>query len=124
MSLWGTVHWSLPGVLAVPVANNQFIIASGDLIPQHLPRHGNSMHLFRAEELRAWLQTAGLQALRLSASFCLSTGWNDRITELRQDEATWAELLRMEVEAAAEPGCLDMGTHLIAVGYKGVRAHG
>jgi hypothetical protein len=34
---------------------------------------------------------------------------------VQQDAATWQHLLEMEIEACREPGCLDMGTHLIAV---------
>ncbi len=60
----------------------------GDLIPEHLPRRGNAMHLFRSAELRAWLEAAGVELLDLSACFCLS------------------------------PGCLDMGTHIIAAARK------
>jgi SAM-dependent methyltransferase len=114
MSLWGTAHWALKGVLGLPVADNQRITATGDLIPEHLPRRGNAMHLFRSTELRAWLEAAGVEILDLSACFCLSPGWNDSLRELRGDEEKWGELLRMELEASASPGCLDMGTHIIA----------
>jgi len=41
------------------------------------------------------------------------------LAEIRADEGKWQELLRMELEACAEPGCLDMGTHLIGVARKG-----
>ena len=41
-----------------------------------------------------------------------------RSDELRADAEKWNELLRMEIEACATPGCVDMGTHLIAVGQK------
>ncbi len=39
--------------------------------------------------------------------------------EVRQDPVKWAELLKMELEACREPGCLDLGTHLIGVVEKG-----
>lgn len=42
-------------------------------------------------------------------------GWSEPLSKLRVDTARWNELLAMELEACREPGCLDMGTHLIAV---------
>jgi ubiquinone/menaquinone biosynthesis C-methylase UbiE len=120
MSLWGSAHRALEGVLALPVEINRRITATGDLTAETWPaRKDNYMHLFRAEELRTWLAGAGLAVLCLSASNCLCTGHEEALREIRQDPARWGELLRMEVEACAEPGCLDMGTHIIAVGRKG-----
>lgn len=53
MSLWGTAHRYLDGVLALPTAVNQKITASGDISPTTFPqRKDNFMHLFRANELR------------------------------------------------------------------------
>lgn len=119
MSLWGSAHRALEGVLELPVQINQRITATGDLTAETWPtRKDNYMHLYRAGELRSWLAGAGLHLLQLSASNCLSTGYEEMLREMRQDAERWAELLRMEVEACAEPGCLDMGTHIIAVGRK------
>ena len=36
----------------------------------------------------------------------------------------WRQLLEMEIEACREPGCLDMGTHIIAVVRKPKRREG
>ena len=66
-------------------------------------------------ELRGWLAQSGTQVLAMSSVNSLSTTWSERLTEVRQDEAAWAKLLEWEVEASAEPGALDMGTHIIAV---------
>jgi SAM-dependent methyltransferase len=119
MSLWGSAHRALPGVLDLPVAINRRITATGDLTAETWPtRQDNYMHLFRATELRAWFAESGLTSLHLSASNCLSTGYGDVLCEVQQDTARWEELLRMELEACVEPGCLDMGTHIIAVGRK------
>jgi ubiquinone/menaquinone biosynthesis C-methylase UbiE len=125
MSLWGSAHRALEGVLVLPVEINQRITATGDLTARTWPaRKDNYMHLFRAEELRTWLAGSGLAVLRLSASNCLSTGHAEMLREIRQDPAHWEELLRVEIEACAEPGCLDMGTHIIAVGQKTVSNKG
>ena len=119
MSLWGTVHARLPGVLAAPAAANRQIIETGDISQKTFPeRPGHYMHLFRGGELRHWLQTAGLQILNMSASSCLSTTWNETLAEIRDNPEAWNELLRMEVEACADEACLGMGTHVIAVARK------
>jgi hypothetical protein len=118
MSLWGTVHHSLDGVLGIPVEINRKITATGDISPETFPGRGNYMHLFRAGELREWLIQANLRIVAMSASNCLSIGWNDWLEEIRSDEEKWEELLRMELEACAEEGSLNMGTHMIAIAEK------
>lgn len=119
MSLWGTVHARLPGVLAAPAAANRQIIETGDISQKTFPeRPGHFMHLFRGGELHHWLQTAGLQILNMSASSCLSTTWNETLTQIRDNPEAWNEVLRMEVEACADETSLGMGTHVIAVARK------
>ncbi len=51
----------------------------------------------------------------MCASGVLANGYEGDLRPIRQDPVKWAELLSMEQEASAEPGCLDMGTHLIFV---------
>ena len=46
---------------------------------------------------------------------CLSGTWGNRLTKIQDDPIKWSELLRVEVEASKEPGCPDVGTHLITV---------
>lgn len=119
MSLWGTIHGFLDGVLTTPVNANRKIISTGDITPATFPeRKGNFMHLFRVDELMRWLEKFPLELVDLSASNCLSLAWNEMLKEIRNDREKWDELLRMELEACAEPGCLNMGTHLIAVAKK------
>ena len=121
MSLWGSIHGFLRGVLLdTPRSVNQKIISTGDIIPATFPeRKSNFMHLFRAKELVEWLEENQLAIMDLSASNCISLAWNEMLKTIRNDEEKWDELLQMEVEACAESGCLDMGTHLIAVVKKG-----
>ncbi len=119
MSLWGTAHKSLEGVLAISAKTNQKITNKGDISPYTLPeRKNNFMHLFRASELLKWLEKRGLIVLDKSASGCISLTWEETLKQIRNDSKKWNELLRMEVEACAEDGCLDMGTHLIVVAKK------
>lgn len=117
MSLWGSASWNLEGVLmGSPVDANRRITTSGDITPATFSeRKNNFMHLFRSAELSAWLLAAGLEILNLSASGCLSVARDALLEKVRSDPEKWNELLRMELEASAEPGSLDLGTHLIAV---------
>jgi len=116
MSLWGSAHANLLGVLQTSVDANQKITSTGDISPQTFPeRKNNFMHLFRAKELKVWLSQRNLEILEISASSCLSLTWGESLREIRKDEAKWNELLRMELEACTDEGCLGMGTHLIAL---------
>lgn len=115
MSLWGTVHHFLPGVLGVPVDMNREIIASGDLGPDKVAASRHFCHMYRAAEFRDFVEEAGAIVEVLSASDCLSATWAEHLNTLREDREAWQHLLEMELEACREPGCLDMGTHLIAV---------
>lgn len=115
MSLWGTIHMALNGVLALPVEVNRKVIASGDLVPETYDNEGHYMHMFRADELRSWLAGSGVQVLTLSAANALTNTWGEQLAEARQDVNVWANLLAWELEASAEPGALDMGTHILAV---------
>jgi SAM-dependent methyltransferase len=118
MSLWGTAHKALNGVLSIPAAQNRRIIATGDLTPENFPGQAHFCHMFRSGELRVLLVKTSLNVLEMSASNCLSTCWNELLSEISEDTEKWNELLHMELEACREPGCLDLGTHLLAVARK------
>lgn len=115
ISLWGSAHRQLLAVLETPAEINRRITDTGDIGPGMFEGREQHFHMFRAQELRQWLEGAGLEIVALSASDCLSTAWGDRLGEVRKDAQKWNELLRMEVEACAEAGSLDMGMHTIAV---------
>lgn len=115
MSLWGAIHAHLPAVLEVPSQNNRLIVESGDLSPQTLPGNRHDCHMFRAKELRRFLEAHGLEIVAMSASNTLATVWNEQLLGIQQVPEHWAELLSLEIQASREDGCLDAGTHLIAV---------
>lgn len=122
MTIWGSAHRALPGVLDLPPEVNQLVTASGDLTPDTIPgRPGNYMHMFRSAEVVEWLRNHQLEILALSASGVLATGWGSALEKIRGSEASWGELLRMEREASGSAGCLDLGTHLIFVARKASR---
>jgi SAM-dependent methyltransferase len=116
MSLWGTLHRFLPSALnEIPEEENRKVIESGDLLPETHENRGHYLHMFRSEELRDWLTLSGVEVLAMSASNSLSLTWDEPLAEIQEDETKWAFLLEMEVEACAQPGFLDGGTHLLAV---------
>lgn len=112
MSLWGTIHRHLRAVLELPDAANRSIVATGDLTKENDPKSTHHCHMFRAAELRAFLDRPELQLEWLSASSALTTGLD--LTVL-PDESSWPLVLELEEQATTEAGYLDAGTHLIAV---------
>jgi len=63
-------------------------------------------------------ESSKLRVVAMSASNCLSLTHDEILATFSEDSAEWQELLRMELEACAQDGCLDMGTHIILVGEK------
>ena len=118
MSLWGAVHGFLDGVLALPPDMNRRIVRTGNLCPATYPQSNHQCHMFRAAELRDLLVGDDFHVLEMSASNCVSAAWRERLDPMRQDPVKWNHLLELEVAACREPGCLDLGTHLIAVAQK------
>ena len=114
MSLWGTVHQYLPGVLDIEDERNRAIIESGDLTPETVGPDRHYTHMYRAREFRDLLETADLTVDSLSASDCLAVNWSEMLGEISEDDPRWSALIEMEIEASREPGCVDMGTHMIA----------
>lgn len=121
MSLWGAMHRSLEGVLALPQKVNRRIVATGDVCPLTYPESKHNCHMFRAKELQGLLKRHDFMVLDMSASNCVSTVWDNRLGEVRKDAARWEHLLRLELEACSQPGCLDMGTHMLAIVQKAER---
>jgi SAM-dependent methyltransferase len=115
MSLWGTIHHFLPGVLREDPEANRQIIASGNIDRDTRVASRHFCHMYRASEFRAFLEKAEILVEVMSASDVLSATWAEPLHTLREEGTVWRQLLEMEIEACREPGCLDMGTHLIAV---------
>ena len=121
MSLWGTLHRHLAGVLTLPEGANRDIIATGDLTPENDSGSAHHCHMFRAAELRAFLDRPGLELAWFSASSALATGLEPSILP---DERSWEMLLDFETMACTEAGYLDAGTHLIAAVRRSLVAQG
>lgn len=117
-SLWGSIHELLPAILTVSPDKNAEIIGTGDLYFDASEGLRHRCHLFRAAEFRDLLVSHDASILVLSASNCVSAVWGEKLKEIREDALKWKELLQIELEACLQPGCLDMGSHLIAVVQK------
>ena len=118
MSLWGPTHRYLDEVLELPPENNSKVTDTGDLTPENWPGVLHRCHMFRPNEVRQLVNGAGLTVAAISASNCLSIGWDDSLAEVKNDPKKWRELLRMELSACREEGCVGMGEHIIVVGKK------
>ena len=115
MSLWGGIHEYLVGILSLPPEVNKAVVGSGDLGPETYAQAVHHCRLFRAADLCRLLESCEAAVLEMSASNCLSAAKGEALKDVRQDPVQWDQLLEMELEACREPGCLDMGTHTIAV---------
>ena len=118
MSLWGTIHQYLDGVLEYSREDNAKIITTGDLTESNSKMASHYCHMFRSDELRLLLESYGLAVEFMSASNGLTAVHGDNLTAIRQDDNKWSELIRMEIEACQQAGYLDAGTHMIAVARK------
>jgi SAM-dependent methyltransferase len=119
MSNWGTHKEYLYDIMHGGSAQQiAAVVATGDLHPDTWPVETHRCHMFKADELKAFIQKAGAQVAAISASNALSTAHQAGLDGLRKDRKRWQSLLDMELQACASPGCLDLGTHLIAVACK------
>jgi SAM-dependent methyltransferase len=118
-SLWGSLHETLPTILnTVDPRVNREIVETGDLGPDKVAAASRFWHAYRAAEFRDFVRAAGTEVLTLSASNCLSSTWGEMALMWRDDPKVWKHLLELEIEACREPGCLDMGSHIIAIARK------
>lgn len=113
MTLWGAIHNDLMSVFEIPRKDvNEQIIKHGDLT-KGMSKH--YIHMYRANEYQNILKCAGLEIEAISTTNALSTNLGDQLNSILEDSDKWHHLIEMELEACREPGCLDLGTHLIAV---------
>src|SRR2546425_12353843 len=100
----------------MPRAAIRTIIATGDLTAETDPTSRHYCHMYRAAELRAFLEKPGRTVEQISASSALATGVE---TEFITTAEQWEAWLEYEAVACVEPGYLDAGTHLLAAVRRG-----
>ncbi len=114
MSLIGTTQARFEDITAIPnfpqlvnqVNDNGF-----------LDRNNHRLKMYRAKELRQLLESAGCEIMDMSASNCLSNNRNQFLEQIVTTDV-WSDFLEWELDFCAEDGCLDSGTHIIAVAKK------
>lgn len=118
-SLFGTLHENLPAILShdEPELNRE-IVRTGELGPRQVAPLDQFWHAFRAQEFKEFVASAGTEVMAISASNCLTSTWKDLLFTWRSDERMWRHLIELEIEASREPGCLDLGSHIIVVARK------
>lgn len=79
------------------------------------PESNNSMKMYRAKELRQLLESNQFEVVEMSASNCLSLNRNDFLAQKIQNTDAWTSFLNWELDFCGSDGCLDSGTHLLAV---------
>ncbi|MGL6344547.1 MAG: hypothetical protein ACRC80_36035, partial [Waterburya sp.] len=80
-----------------------------------LDRNNHRLKMYRASELRKLLQSASCDIMAMSASNCLSNNRNQFLEQNLVTTDVWSDFLQWELDFCAEDGCLDSGTHIIAV---------
>lgn len=118
MSRHGALHAFLPGADAeieeFGVDEMQAIYETGELSTEH-SQIGTPAHLYSWAELRSLLERHACDIVVASAANFLSVG-NDEVCERwLQDPEMWERFLRWEVASCAQPGAIDVGTHILAV---------
>ncbi|WP_420111898.1 class I SAM-dependent methyltransferase [Pseudactinotalea sp.] len=115
MSMLGTWRHSLPGIAAVVDRFgdelNDRVIRTGDL--RHLPGVDHTCRMFRANQLRELVETAGGRVEAMSASNWASLGDPATVAALEAEPSRWAHFIENEVAACGESGTLDGGTHIL-----------
>ena len=117
-SLWGSIHKGFPSLISQNPRFVREVAQTGDLGPDKVAVTGSFLHAYRAEEFRDFVERAGARVEVLSASGVLSETWDELLAVAQLSKAAWQEVIALELEASRSPGCVDMGSHVIAVARK------
>jgi len=113
MSTLGSLRAFLPGVIEelrlYGIEHVERVFAIGELTAEH--NGGHQLRMFRWSELRELITATGSTILEASASNLFESVDHDPYATLNEPERR--HLLGWEVRAAAEPGAIDLGTHMV-----------
>ena len=102
MSLHGSLHTFLPGILGADPATSERVLASGDLT--RAANDGHECHVYRVDELLELLTQAGLSEVEVSAPGLLAVGHRD-LKLPPEDSPAFDFLLSADLAAGREnPG--------------------
>ncbi|WP_413450427.1 class I SAM-dependent methyltransferase [Georgenia phoenicis] len=115
MSMLGTWRHRLDGVMQLAAAVgedvNDAVLRTGDL--RHVPGADHVCQMFRAREIERLAAAAGGRLLATSASNWASLGNDDVLRPVEADPGRWSRFLQHEIDACAELGAADGGTHIL-----------
>jgi GrpB-like predicted nucleotidyltransferase (UPF0157 family)/ubiquinone/menaquinone biosynthesis C-methylase UbiE len=94
---------------------------TGDLTDPRIQTEGHYMHLFTAAELSSLLEAYGLIVVEMGAANFITVQNEEWLGAVDESSDFWRFVVRLEERFAGEPGTLDGGTHIIAVGRTPVR---
>jgi len=119
MSWLGSWRFFLRGAIedmkAVGEDAIDLMLTTGDL------RHSQTSHvcqMYRARDLANLVAACGGDVVAMSASNWASLNDPDVLEEIEVNPDRWARFIRHEINACAEPGALDGGTHLLFAARK------
>ena len=117
MSLYGSLRAFLPGaseeIDAYGLEEMEAIVQTGFLPPPHSTL--GPLHMYTWVELEGLLSRHRCEIAAASAANFLSIGNDETCERWLADAQMWERFLAWEVEACAQPGALDGGTHIVAV---------
>ena len=118
MSKHGSLHAFLDGAAAeieeFGIDEMQAILDTGDLPPNH-SQHGDARAPVQLGRAKGDWTAIACDLVAVSASNFLSIGNDDVCERWMADAAMWERFLAWEIDACAQPGAIDGGTHIIAV---------
>lgn len=118
MSRHGSLHAFLPRAAEeleeFGIDDMEAILATGDL-PAHHSSMGMPMHLYSWDGLRSLLDRHACDLVVASAANFLSIGNDEQCERWLHDPEMWERFLAWELDACAQPGAIDGGTHILAV---------
>ena len=119
MSLIGTTQKFFESIVEEPDFTQLVNRVNQDGFLDHSEdKNKSSLKMYRARELRRLLKTKQFKVIAMSASNYLSINRNEFLARSIIDTDAWSNFLKWELDFCAEDGCLNSGTHLLAVGIK------
>jgi len=89
------------------------LVETGDTLDRGVP-----VHFFRAAELRALAEGAGLETVEMAGCEGLSSGLDAETNALAEDRDTWERWAELVVETASDTTLVDGAGHMLYVGRK------
>jgi ubiquinone/menaquinone biosynthesis C-methylase UbiE len=73
-------------------------------------------HFYRAEELKNWAESAGLETLEIVGCEGLGAGVEEAVNALEEQPEVWEKWVDLSIETANEPSVADLAEHILYIG--------